>query len=131
LLCKSRTACIIFDDGNLAKNFDLNSGRPQGENLSPIQYNICNQILLFKLELDPGIRSLFQAVFGPNAPFPLSCNNSPKNKFFFHESSRETDKVEGFADDSIALTLADQESISNIENFLIDFEKISGLACKI
>jgi hypothetical protein len=126
---KSRTACIIFDDGTLSKNFDLKSGRPQGENLSPIQYNICNQILLFKLELDPGIKSLFQAVYGPNAPFPLSCNSSQKNKYFLHESCRETDKAEGFADDSTALTLADQESISNIENCLINFEKISGLAC--
>jgi hypothetical protein len=70
---KSRKACIILDDGKLSKNFDLDSGRPQGEILSPIQYNICNQILLFRIELDPTIKSIFNQVLGPKAPFPIEC----------------------------------------------------------
>jgi hypothetical protein len=126
---KNRQACIILENGKFTPNFKLDSGRPQGEILSPIQYNLCNQILLIKIELDPRIKSIFTDVFGPRAPFSIVCNNLPENKFFACESERETDNAEGFADDSTALTVADQQSISGIEEILIDFEQISGLVC--
>jgi hypothetical protein len=119
----SRQACIILDGGKYSGNFPLGSGRPQGEILSPIQYNICNQIFLFKLELDPRIKSLTAKTFGPRAPFPIECNSSTPNAVFRGESERETDKAEGFADDTTAITLADQESISAIEEILINFKK--------
>jgi hypothetical protein len=82
----NRTACIILDNGDLSPNFNLDSGRPQGEILSPVQYNICNQILLFKIELDPGIKSLFNNIYGPRVPFPITCNNNPTNSDFKDES---------------------------------------------
>jgi hypothetical protein len=123
---KQRHACIILDNGTLSDNFSLDSGRPQGEILSPIQYNICNQIFLLKLELDPRIKTVFQNVFGPRTPFQIDCNLSTANKFFLTESERETDKAEGFADDANALTFADQESITAIEENLLNFEKISA-----
>jgi hypothetical protein len=126
---KKRHACIILDNGSLSENFNLDSGRPQGEVLSPIQYNICNQIFLLKIELDPRIKSIFGKNFGPKTPFPIDCNLKQENNFFLAESERETDIAEGFADDANALTLADQESISTIEEILFDFEKISGLVC--
>jgi hypothetical protein len=126
---KSRVACIIMDDGNLSENFDLDSGRPQGEILSPIQYNIGNQIFLFKIELDPNIKSLFNSVLGPRAPFIIGPNCLPENEVFKNESERETDKAEGFADDSSAITVAEQDSISHIELALDEFYLISGLKC--
>jgi hypothetical protein len=125
----SRTACIMLENGKLSTNFNLDSGRPQGEILSPIQYNVCNQILLLKIELDPRVQSIFNSFFGPRAPFPIECNNSHENRFFACESERKTDNVEGFADDSTAITLADQTSISAVEEILVNFENISGLVC--
>jgi hypothetical protein len=126
---KSRTACIAMDDGTLSPSFKLESGRPQGEILSPVQYNIGNHILLLRIELDPGIKSLFNKILGPNTPFMIHVNNLDENKFFRHESERETDKAEGFADDGNIITLADQESISCVENILVDFASVSGLEC--
>jgi exonuclease III len=125
----SRTACIVMDDGTLSPNFKLESGRPQGEILSPVQYNIGNHILLLRIELDPGIKSLFNKILGPNTPFVIPVNNLDDNKFFRFESERETDKAEGFADDGNIITLADQESISCVEKILIDFASVSGLEC--
>jgi hypothetical protein len=126
---KDRTACILMDNGSLSENFNLNSGRPQGEVLSPVQYNIGEQILLFKVELDPGIKSLFNNIWGPNTAFPITCNNVLENKAFRLESEGETNKAEGFADDANILTRADQESISNAELLIERFSEISGLKC--
>jgi len=55
----NRVACLMFDDGTLSQNFDLKSGRPQGDGPSPLQYNIGQQILLFKIELDPVFSGIF------------------------------------------------------------------------
>jgi hypothetical protein len=125
----SRNACIAMDDGSLSPNFKLESGRPQGEVLSPVQYNIGNHILLLRIELDPGVKSLFNSIFGPKTPFFISPNMTESNIPFSCESERETDKAEGFADDGNVITLADQESINCVEKILGDFAKISGLEC--
>jgi hypothetical protein len=45
----NRKACLIFDDGDKGKIFDLKRGTAQGDCPSPIIYNICAQILLLKL----------------------------------------------------------------------------------
>jgi hypothetical protein len=73
--------------------------------------------------------SIFGSIFGPRAPFPIECNNTHENRFFACESERETDNAEGFADNSTAITLADQTSMSAVEEILVDFENISGLVC--
>jgi hypothetical protein len=53
LLGNSRQACISLDNNINSRYFDLGSGRPQGDNISPVTFNFCEQILIFKLELDP------------------------------------------------------------------------------
>jgi len=58
-LCTNRTVCIVFDDGSLSSNFNLERGDAQGNTPSPILYNIAQQIFLFKLELCPEIKSVF------------------------------------------------------------------------
>jgi hypothetical protein len=126
---KNRTACILLDNGDVSKSFPLNSGRPQGKNLSPIQYNICNQIFLLKIELDLRIKSTFNKTFGPQLPYPIECNNFGYNRHFSKESNRETDKAEGFADDSSAIVCPDSESIESLEKILEQFTEISGLQC--
>ena len=123
----SRTASIILEDGCLSESFPLETGRPQGEILSPNQYNIGNQILLFKLELDPGILSIYPHLLGPSIPFPIKHFFDPANARFINESARETDKAEGFADDTSVFTLRSSECVKNVKNILISFAEISGL----
>jgi hypothetical protein len=54
----NRKACILLDDGRQSKTFDLGKGTAQGDCPSPLIYNFCAQILIFRIELDPGIRRL-------------------------------------------------------------------------
>ena len=55
LIGHNRNACIILEDGGFSKNFGLERGGPQGDNISPNTFNFCIQILIFRLELDPQI----------------------------------------------------------------------------
>jgi hypothetical protein len=62
-LGNNRTACIAFDDGSYSAPINLECGRAQGNTSSPTEYNMGQQILLFKIELCPEIKSLFQHHF--------------------------------------------------------------------
>jgi hypothetical protein len=62
-LGNNRTACIAFDDGSYSAPIKLECGRAQGNTSSPTEYNMGQQILLFKIELCPEIKSLFQHHF--------------------------------------------------------------------
>ena len=126
---RNRKAAIILDDGQLSRQISLETGRPQGENLSPGQYNIGNQIMLFRIELDPNVASVFQHFMSPLYPFPLSQNNAKVNEKFNNQSNRETDKVEGFADDTSTTTDCSEKTVTSIKNILVDFSHISGLKC--
>jgi hypothetical protein len=59
-LGNNRNASIIFEDGTISKNFELETGRPQGDGPSPLQYNMGEEILPLKIELDPLVASVFQ-----------------------------------------------------------------------
>ena len=59
LITTGRNATIMFDDGTLSRQFLLETGAPQGNSPSPLQYNFCEQIAILKLELDPRISSIF------------------------------------------------------------------------
>jgi Reverse transcriptase (RNA-dependent DNA polymerase) len=126
---KNRQACVILDDGTTTKYFPLKCGRPQGEILSPIQYNFGNQILLFMVELCPEIGSIFNHFIGPCRNYPLAQNALEHNAIFADESNKETDKAEGFADDSSAITEREQKSVSTVKKVLTNFSLISGLQC--
>ena len=119
----TRTASIILDDGSYSKPFNLETGRPQGENLSPCQYNIANQIMLFQLELDPKFKSVFQHFQVPKWNFEPPGLNKFENSKFRHESNRETENVEGFADDTTTvgeLQYARKSPGRSIKNRLIN-----------
>jgi hypothetical protein len=45
----NRSAAIIFEDGTLSRNFNLETGRTQGDGPSPLLYNMGEQILLLKI----------------------------------------------------------------------------------
>jgi hypothetical protein len=95
------------------------------------------QILLFKIELCPEVKSLYQSHFItrpliPDAvehffgPPPDTDSTDPK---FRNESAFETAKCDGFADDNTAGTLFEYESLSALKNILESFATISGLRC--
>ena len=86
LLGTNRTACIMLENGSLSRNFNLERGQPQGDIISPNTFNFCIQILIFKLELDPGILGI--PADGVNhARLPYIPNN------FLFESCRETGEM--------------------------------------
>ena len=112
----------MLEDGELTRNFLLERGRPQGDNISPNTFNFCIQILIFKLELDKSILPI---------PRPPSNLQPPINipDFFMYETCYETTKNEGLADDNLSLVLLDINSLQSIKTALQDFGRISGLVC--
>ena len=119
---KNRTTCILLDNGAISRNFFLELGRPQGDNISPNTFNFCMQILIFRLKLDPTIKCIPCIV-------PQLDNVPNLLNFFWHESNRETSKNEGLADDNSSLVLLEIASLQSIKTALREFGQISGLKC--
>jgi hypothetical protein len=71
VLGSNRTASISFDDGSESAPFDLERGRTQGNGPSPCEYNIGQQVLLFKIELCPEIASVFNHLQVPRTVLSL------------------------------------------------------------
>jgi hypothetical protein len=153
-LCTKRTACISFDNGSLSSNFDLDRGDAQGNTPSPILYNMAQQIFLFKLEMCPEIKSVFvnhiipRPLAGPVPdpdpipdpdPHPVRLidhgirrnGDEEEDVNFRNESNKETDKAEGFADDTTGLTIFELESLAALKRILIEFGIFSGLQCNV
>jgi hypothetical protein len=128
-----RSAAIIFEDGSLSKNFNLETGRTQGDGPSPLLYNMGEQILLLKIELDPGISSVYQHQIVPRfvmdlVPDPkLKGRDASYNSQLAVESDRCTDKADSFADDNSTATTADAASLGNLKNMVEEFAIFSGL----
>jgi hypothetical protein len=117
-----RTASLIWENGTLSKTFELKSGRAQGDGPSPLQYNIAEQILLLKIELDPEIRPAFTlAVEASRIPAPLD--------WFTTESHKSTGKAEALADDTTVIIKCCRNSLVALKNTLSNFGTISGLQC--
>ena len=67
-----RSACAILGQNLTSEKFNLGKGHMQGNSPSPLLYNFAAQILLFKNELDPQIKSVRPHAFlpGPIRPAP-------------------------------------------------------------
>jgi exonuclease III len=129
LFTTKRTARIILDNGDLSGEIPLEIGSTQGNGPSPLQFNFCEQVMIFKIELDPNILSVcsdFPPCIRNNNMIDFEANNRATDAY---ESNRETDNVEGFADDASVISLATEGAIIATKDILRDFENISGLAC--
>jgi len=115
-LCTNRTACKMFDDGTLSSEFNLERGDAQGNTPSPILYNMAQQILLFKLELCPEVQSVFHLGAVPRNPYENV--NREDDIRFRNESQNETNKAEGFADDTTVLTMHNLQSLLALKGTL-------------
>jgi hypothetical protein len=132
LLGTKRTACIILDDGSYSRNFSLGRGRAQGNNISPNTFDFGDQILIFRIELDPQVASVWQHFQAPHNRLqiedPAPLNQDPANQFE-NESRRETDKNESLADDNSTLTLMASCNLQALRRILDEFADLSGLQC--
>ena len=118
-----RTSCILMEDSSYSRSFNIETGTLQGDSPSPILFNICEQILLFKIEFDPAIKSIFFGFDIPRPIFPSFNINAAT------EANRESDKVDAYADDTTVCTITEIGSLSAIKNILTDFGNFSGLKC--
>ncbi len=136
-LGNNRTACIAFEDGSHSAEIDLECGRAQGNTSSPVEYNMAQQIVLFKIELCPEVRSLYNSQFIARPYLPVPVPELPIDQLaadsddprFRNESAFETSKADGFADDNTTGTIFEINSLSAIKNILREFSDISGLRC--
>jgi hypothetical protein len=120
--------------------FDLERGRTLGNGPSPCEYNIGQQVLLLKIELCPEIASVYHHLQVPRTalgnmagphPAVLEAVNIENNPSFSNESGCETDKAEGFADDTSVATLFCLDSLTALKSILIEFATFSGLKCNM
>jgi hypothetical protein len=130
----NRTTHIILDGGASTENFNLEIGNTQGNGPLPLQFNICEQILFFKIELEPDIRSVFE----PREGLPALLHRSLVPVFderirnvYHYEKNKCSDKLEGFADDGTVMAKATPEAFTTIRRILDDFKECSGLRCNI
>jgi hypothetical protein len=135
LLGTGRTACIILDDCSYSRNFELGRGRAQGDNISPNTFDFADQILIFKIEMDPQVSAVWQHLQPPNNIFPLQVEQSLAEQpetisdFFRNESHRKTGKNESLADDNTTITIMNHSNLSRLRDILDEFARISGLNC--
>jgi hypothetical protein len=122
-----RLSRIIFDDNSLSRAFRLDTGRPQGDCLSPLQFNAGDQILLLKIELDPELESVYGNAQVPRNMFPVNTDNISIN--FRNECNAETDKADCLADDTTVCMLLKISCLRKLKNILENFSIISGLKC--
>jgi hypothetical protein len=57
---ENRKACIILDNNELSESFALERCRAQGDNISPNTFNFADQVLIWKIELDPNVAGVWQ-----------------------------------------------------------------------
>jgi Reverse transcriptase (RNA-dependent DNA polymerase) len=125
----NRQARIILDGNKPSRAFNLGTGRPQGDPKSPLEFNAGEQILIFKIELDPGVKSIYGLLQVPRNLYTVDPELISQN--CRAECNGETDKVDGFADDVAPVMVLEQESLHNLKLILIDFAGISGLHCNL
>ncbi len=136
-LGNNRTACIAFEDGSHSQPIKLGRGRAQGNTSSPIEYNMAQQIVIFKIELCPEVASVYlnHTIARPylqnQVPVTplLQLESDLDDPRYRNESYFETSKADGFADDNSSGTLCTFESLSTLKKILNDFAAFSGLKC--
>ncbi len=120
ILGTNRQACIILEDDLCTDFFDLERGNAQGDTISPFLFNLCYQILLFKLQYDLQINSI-----APEVTIPATLPPLPDTV------STHSPKVYGLADDATVLTTMEVGSLTRVKHILEEFGDISGLECNV
>jgi hypothetical protein len=120
LIGHKRRTSIIMDNGINSSFFDLETGSAQGDNPSPNLFNFCEQILIFKIELDNRIIHI-------KRPEPIRIFQD--GGVYSAENNRDTDVYKSLADDNTILSVINRQSLLSVKEILTNFSIISGLHC--
>jgi hypothetical protein len=158
VLTTGRTASIMFDDGTKGPEFPLECGNAQGNSPSPLQFNLADQILIFKIEgcrliksiMTPrSVRNRMSGERAPDMPPPplgpdqqqregevapaAVIPGQPVGVQLYGEGNiiGKKDKLEAFADDGTILARAEEQALAEIKNILNQFASVSGLKCNM
>jgi hypothetical protein len=103
--------------------FDIGCGRAQGNTSSPAEYNMAQQIVLFKIELCPEIWSVFLSHL-LYRPYLLMGFEETR---LVPSEADSSNKADSFADDNSTGTLLDHGSLAALKSILKEFGSFSGL----
>jgi hypothetical protein len=136
----NRTAAILLEGGSTLEEIVLGSGFPQGNPPSPNQFNICQQIFIFKLEFDGRIKNIFDGIQGAGPepvpiPVPIPVPNellrralpvNVVNPIVYRvygalENGGQSGKFEAFADDTTPMGKLDRTGILAIKEIVSEF----------
>ncbi len=133
-----RNAQILLANDELSVAFQLEKGHAQGDAPSPLLYNMAAQICIWKVELDPEIKSVYDPDLRAEPdPNPRERVPDPEPgrivapEVFGNEANRETCKNESFADDANNFTVLTFESLNRLKQILQSFRILSGLSCNV
>jgi hypothetical protein len=132
-----RNAHILFDNGLQGKNFPLECGNAQGNPPSPLQFNLCEEILLIKIEYSKTVKSILNFRMDPppgeepNRAGDQEQDPQQENDQGNNPQNFKNDKVEAFVDDGTILGRLNQQALLGIVKILKDFAAISGLKCNM
>jgi hypothetical protein len=113
-----RNAQILLANDELSVAFQLEKGHAQGDAPSPLLYNMAAQICIWKVELDPGIISVYDPTLRANPDPNVAMAHGPdpvrirSAEVYGNESNRETNKNESFADDANNFTVLSYRSLA-------------------
>jgi exonuclease III len=147
-----RNARIMFDNNEYSAKIDLGTGCTQGNGPSPLQFNFCQQIFIFRIEFDNRIESIewhlrpidnhyinnmqeleMEDGQGDQAPQEQlqqdegALDPAPAQNRTADGAAPPKGKVEAFADDTSVLAKAKRIALVAITEILTDFAFISGL----
>ncbi len=135
-----RTARILLSSG-ISEPIDLERGFAQGNSPSPRKYNIGEQIVIFKIEYDPRIQSVYNSHLIPRQVAALGGDPDPaladvqqaerKGLLVDKELKHTNRKANAFADDTTCGLRRTPECLSYVKTVLEQFGSISGLETNI
>jgi hypothetical protein len=124
-----RNAQILLANDELSVAFQLEKGHAQGDAPSPLLYNMAAKICIWKVELDPGIKSVYDPDLRAEPDLnPRERDPDPEPgrivapEVFGNEANRETCKNESFADDANNFTVLTFESLNRLKQILQEFK---------
>jgi hypothetical protein len=134
-----RNSQVILANDELLLAFQLEKGHAQGDSPSPLLYNMAAQICIWKIELEPGIKSVYSQDLRAADPNPNPDPDPGQGlgpvpttiQVFENESNTETDQNESFADDANNFMVLKLESLSKLKEILESFHVLSGLSCNV
>ena len=111
-------ACISLTTDTLSKIFELESGNAQGDNISLYIFILYYQILLFRIEYNPAIRSIVDVPVHPTLPPGTQVNNYAR-------------KIFAYTDGANLLLKLEVSTFRSLVRALENYRLLSGLECNI